>query len=152
MFLRSYSKLHHNYSKRRQNCNICTAITISDNNAGIVHEFELSAMSVHYIAYQENCFQEYSCKESIDVAWICWKSQKRIIIVSYPLYEDPHMNQDITKETQHYHCDDEGLKFIVKVNIYCTEIIKHKVIIGSPNAPLYCFQKWGFVWLHVRLA
>ena len=63
-----------------------------------------------YIAYQEQCFQECSCKESIDVAWISWKSLTSICIVSYPLYGDPHLNQEISKETQHYHCDDEGLE------------------------------------------
>ena len=117
------------------NCNFCTAIKVSGNNAGFVHTFELCVMSTQYvyynIAYQEHCFQEYSCKKSIDVTWISWKAQKLIIaicIVSYPLCEDPHLNQEISKETQHYHCDDESLNFTVKVNIYRTEVIKHKVI------------------------
>ena len=114
MSLKSYSNMHHNYSKRRQYCNFYTAITVSDNNAGILHTFEQRVTSTQYvyynIAYQENCFQECSCKESIDVAWISWKSLTSICIVSYPLYGDPHLNQEISKETQHYHCDDEGLK------------------------------------------
>ena len=101
-----------------------------DHAVAALYALDLHLMHVYALyTCQENCFQQYSCKDGIYVAWI-WSFQKRplqLICFINPLYDYPQMNQEISNETQHYHCDDEGLKCRVKAKIMYIRILEQSI-------------------------